>query len=212
MVDARNFLLNSEFPMDQIAGFLSGSFTVANGNIQTADIAHNLPFTPLPIGSWSYSATFDTSFPTITDYNGNGARPSVTMQANGSVLRITSSNYTGGDKQIFWRCFFLIPSTVDPDIPSTAVNSLNLSFSTDYNYTKLLKEGYVTSSGAINHSLQYRPQVALWGQLSNGFVQQYEICDARPSPSDAAEVTATDLILTIGSFVGVHYRIYGDAS
>jgi len=213
MVDARNFLLNSDYPMDQIVGFMSGSMTVANGVLDSVDTSHGLSFTPLPVGSWSYQAAFDTSYPTVVDYNGNGARPSVKVQANGSVLRVTVNNNTGSSKTIYWRVFFLLPSTVDPDVSSTALSSIPLTFNSDNNYTKLLSEGYVTSTTTVSHGLGYRPQIAAWGQYGTGFVEEVELSDARAPITEAIEVTTTDLIITMGgTYVGTHYRIYGDAA
>lgn len=210
-VDPRRFLLNTDYPMDQIAGFMQGNFTIANGALQTIDIPHGLGFTPLPIGSWSYDAGFSTSYPAITDLNGNGARPNMGISANGTNLSITVSNYTGSSKTIYWRAFFLIPSNVDPDVAPTAVNSLPFTFSSDYNYTKLLKEGYVTSSTTISHDLGYRPQVACWFQNSGGYVAQMNVSDSRPGLSSSVEVTTTGLAIFLDGFTpGMHYRIYAD--
>lgn len=211
MVDPRNFILNSDFPMDQIVGFLSGSMTVANGALDTVDVPHGLTFSPLPLPSWSYQADFSESFLPRVDYNGTGVRPSVTMQANDSVLRVTVDNQTGSSKTIYWRCFFLLPSGVDPAVAATAIQSLPLTFNSDYNYTKLLKDGYETASTSVPHDLGYRPQVQCWSEYPSGFIQMYDLSDAIASPLDSVEVTTSALIITkSATFAGVHYRIYAD--
>lgn len=212
MVDLRNFLRNTDYPTDQIVGFLKGEVTVPNNDFRTVDFPHPLGVKVLPVSSWSPTADFDISYPAIPDLVGNGARPSVAIQANESVVRVVVTNFTGAARTIHWRSFFLLPSNVDPDVEPTAILSLPLTYSTDYNYRKLFKEDYVTSSQTIAHDLNYRPQVKLWGQYANGFIGEYIASDAYPTPtSDSAEVTTSSLILGLrGTYAGIHYRIYGD--
>jgi hypothetical protein len=123
---------------------------------------------------------------------------------------VTVSNYTGSTKTLFWRVFFLAPSTVDPDVASTALSSIPITFNTDYNYTKLVAEGFVTTSTTITHDLGHYPQVALWTDTSAG-VFEMEVADSRDPAMASVEVTTTKLIIPIGPvYPGVHYRIYGD--
>lgn len=58
MADPKNFLLNSDYPIDKVIKVISGSFT-ANANVYTTiNVPHNLPELPLIIPQWSTTPDF----------------------------------------------------------------------------------------------------------------------------------------------------------
>ena len=54
MVDPRNFILNTDYQMDKIAGSITGSTSVSgSGGTATKTIPHSLGNTPLCVLKWS---------------------------------------------------------------------------------------------------------------------------------------------------------------
>ena len=209
MTDARNFLINTDYPMDKIIYMASGSFSLgANGAGYTANVAHGLSFTPLLIGTWSTSSSFTVSHECFwSGWEGvdiNSIIMSISSDGtNTKLFAINGSNSAA--TTIYWRVYGFMPSNINLDVSYTASLSSNFQLNSDYNYTKLIPEltGIATAAATttITHNLGYRPQVIIW--IKDGMeLEQRNI-------SGYAKVTTTTVVITAPSN-DVHYRIYAD--
>lgn len=200
-VDPRNFLFNSDYPMDQVVYLGSGQFSGSG-----TSFAHNLGFTPLIVGTWSTSSTFLVSmeggfpgyevFDPTAEYVIFGAN-----STNISINRLTSQTATR-----YFRIYGFMPTNVNIDVAETASQSNNFIFNTDFNYTKIYLEDVAAPSSSattINHNLGYRPQVSAWIEQANGYT---EAAPAYKCP----KVTTSSIIIPASAY-NTHYKIYADA-
>lgn len=201
MVDPRNFLLNTDYPLDKIVYMDSGSFTIPAGSYATSTKAHGKTFTPLATLSWSTSSTFTTSkesnIPVLEFTDPDLIQ--VNNYTNGTNIVIDGYNPTTSSKTIYWRAFGFMPSNVNVDTPGTATSSNSFQFNTDYNYCKLYNSG-ITTTATITHNLGYRPQVTAWKQTGSNIAQV----------NDKGIVKVGTTTVNIISTDNIHYRIYAD--
>lgn len=207
MADPRNFLLDSDYPLDQVVYMASGSYTsTTSGAGDISQIAHGLPFRPLLVGKWSLKSDFSTSrecyLPIYTDING------IYVQAfsNDTTITISSINFTGASKTVYWQVYGFMPSNVNVDASFTSANADIFAFNSDYNYTKLYYNDIVTASASttITHNFGYRPQTMAW-------LKDISIYGTGMVNVDTyVKVTTSDVIVTSAS-KDVHLRIYADS-
>lgn len=201
MVDSRNLILDTDYPLDQVIYLKTGQFSGSG-----TSFAHNLGFTPLIVGTWSTSSTFPISmeggypgyevFDPTAEYITFGAN-----STNISINRLTSQTGTR-----YFRIYGFMPTNVNVDVAETVSQSNNNIFNTDYNYTKIFLEGIATPSGSattINHNLGYRPQVSAWIEQASGYIT------AAPA-YQCPKVTTSSIIIPASSY-NTHYKIYTDA-
>lgn len=224
--NAKDFLLNSDFPQDKVVLLKSGSMSVGASSTVTVDIPHGLPFRPLVGGNWSTSSTFSLSL----DY-GTGTFPSPSpgslfahtssLTADATNVSVTSQNTTGSTTTFYYRIFGLEPSTSSAELGGTASSGDELTLSSDYNLVKLYLNAYVDQAATggspvtqvIPHNLGYRPQVLAWKELS-GII--YPLTEATPSASGyqtSVKVTTASISIIIQAFAPaqrIHYRVYLD--
>ena len=208
MTDSRNFLLNTDYPLDKIIYMTSGSFTVPSGGGLGASqsVAHGLDFVPLMCGNWSndsdFSSTKEMAIYEYGDLDGMQAY----CYADGTNVTVSSINYGSSDKTIYYRVYGFMPSNVNDTAPSTSSASDDFVLNTDYNYTKLLAEEYHDASSGnvtITHSLGYRPQVIAWRADDPTFVFQENV-------AGYVNITTSNIVLTGGSGEKYHIRVYAD--
>ncbi len=210
VANANNFILNTDYPMDQIIYMTSGSYTqVGSGDVGTTiSIPHGLSFRPLLIGSWStlsdFSITKEMFMPIYSDVDGTY----VSIYSNDTNLLIHGFKNTTGNQTIYYRVFGFMPSNVNVDVNTTASNSDIFVFSTDYNYTKLLYSGIATAAATttITHNLGYNPQVIAWAKdisitYGTGVINQ---------DYDSYITVTTTTVVIHSTAKDVHYRIYAD--
>lgn len=195
--DPRNFLVNTDYPMDKIIYMNSGSFTATTSGLGDIDaIEHGLPYRPHIAGSWSLNSDFSTSkefyIPTYADLDG----VYVECYTDDTYVRIYSQNYSGSNKTIYWRIYGFMPSGITETASSTSSLSSDFVFNTDYNYSKLWYSDlipYSASPTVVTHNFGYRPQIMAWwkdastsyGDLrvnNNGFLQVTDTTVSITSP------------------------------
>lgn len=229
MTDPRNFLLNTDYPLDKIVLVKTGSISVPNGTweISGVSISHGLPFTPLTVMLWSNTSNFDicneggdaaymnTSF-------SSSAGQKYTALSKSSTIEITRLNYSGSTKTVYYRIFCFAPSNASIDSIVSATDSVGNNFiiNTDYNYMKLHASGILTAGGTVSytHGLGYTPRVQLWTE-NDGTIErdvQAQIAESDPngtlSISTGVHVTTTALTwMNPVTYQKIHYRIYADA-
>ena len=213
-IDLRNFLFHSGFPIDKVIGIKSGSYFIRNQNelSDTVYIPHGLPGKSLGITVFSnysdFRDTYDEGFPV---YAANGDY--------GLYARVTSTNIEllgwsldNSNRTVYWRTILLESSETAMEVPLTASSADTLQFNTAYNYSKLVKEGAVTSNTTVNHKLGFIPQAMIWMDNGTWIQRMTNVIDF----SRAAEFPDNNnLILRpgntgIGGVNKLHYRIYGD--
>jgi len=216
MADPRNFLLNTDYPVDKVVYINQGSVSMAGG--VDRDIAHGLPFIPLVSFVWSFTPDFSVTY----QYN-MGPFPSgnpgyffslqVSISANATNIRL-SGNGVLGATTIYYRIFAFVPDDFVGDIPSTTTLADNFVLLTDLNYTKLLTSSSVVLAPGqvfpIGHGLGYFPQVLAWVRPNNG-PTIYPL-EAQSPYNVNSEITTSSLILNNQDFQPqtVYYRIYTD--
>lgn len=167
-VDPRNFLFNTDYPMDQIVYFEEGKI---EANTPSTVIETGLDFPILPFGVWSYNQDFSQNYSFSVD--------AVLFAAKGTSYGDKHCVVIWGsaNQPYYYRVYGLMPSTVNKNAPATAKNSKDFIFNTDYNYRKLFASGVFsyndkwTPTGPpviqpfiVKHNLGYKPQVSSWSE------------------------------------------------
>lgn len=226
-VDPRNFLLNTDYPLDKVVYITSGSATVANATVDldlstAIRIAHGLPFRPLPILLWSNTSDFaitneqrDADY--LADAFGAGAGQYYLVHADATNIYIKRYNQSGGSKTLYYRIFCFLPSDADEDsvAPSTQVSGSDFVLNTDYNYMKLFHDGILTTTGnTYTHNLGYVPRVQVWEETADTTVSRLVLAQdiSGGVGNTGVYITDTQLVwVNPGTYSGIHYRIYCDA-
>lgn len=212
-VDPRKFLLNTDYPMDKIAGYFSGTYS-GSGYNSNLTIPHNLGIAPLCVMSWSTNSDFTTSYsPTgivLTEYMYCNCYSTI----NNIVLQ--AQKLDGGAFTLYYRIYYFLPENSTLDVAGTATGLDNFILNTDYNYTKLYTSGSINGFyNEIQHNLGYYPQVEVWRQINNNCSY---VDDGYPTDSvKNVVITNTKIILSDsasnyapGATITWYYRIYID--
>lgn len=203
-VDPRNFLLNTDYEMDKIVYFKSGTLNAGDWDIDTP---HNLSFTPLIFGVCAFNSNFSDArgvpYQSLTQSNSI----QFTAQANGTNVRLSYINSSGSPSKIYYRLYGFEPSGSTATVPATSGNANQFILNTDYNYCKLFSKGTASAGNTVAHNLGYVPQVLVW-LTSNGWTMPVDQSDSNA----AVIVTDQDLIFNYPALGidGFHYRIYYD--
>lgn len=227
-LNAKEFLLSTDFPLDKVVFLTSGSYVVPSpvaGNKLT--IPHGLPFIPLVSGSWDVTPSFSTNYDyyTGTIPSSNPATPfnlELDITADATNIYINPINVTGSPQTVYYRIFALEPSDSQANLPSTVASADSFILNTDYNYTKLYLDGVITGIGfpstfTVTHGLGYPPQVLAWQtDPFNGLKPAEQASMVAGSPNDTAVVVdnsnVTFLIGAASNVTRIDYRIYIDDS
>ena len=214
-INPRDFLLNTDYEMDKIIYFKSGSLTLSGGYAQE-DISHNLGFAPLIFGVCAYNSDFSDPrtipFESITQDN------TITFYADSysNKIRVSYVNYSGSPGKMYYRLYGFEPSTSTAAIAPTNENANKFILNTDYNYCKLCKKGTIdgNSNTTVQHNLGYIPQVLVWRE-SGGIIQPVENnnwSDPLGGHPYGIEVTNNAVVFKYSGlgFNKIHYRIYYD--
>lgn len=212
-MDNRNFLASTDFPMDKVSGYDTGSVSVTAFNVSFPEVNHGLGYRPLYFIKWSTDPTFSTSYDEVgVSFN----FITLSAQTDATKLYLFINNLTGGTVTIYYRVIYYMPTDVDLDISQTQAALDNFSFNTDYNYPKIFAENVINAgTGTVNHNLGYYPQVEAWYiRASDGKCIHVVASDVTNSPqSPRAIVTTTQVIFENSSFGPAsawHYKIYLD--
>jgi len=202
-VNPRNFLVNSDFPLDQILFLNEGSTVVANNTFSgTVSIAHGLPFVPLPSLVWSNDADFTTAF---NYWDGNFASSFISpvgqqydVFADATNVNIRLFNTSGSSQTVYYRIYCFAPSTasVDSLVEHTANEGERFTINTDLNYMKLAATGSLSSGAgtvSYSHGLSFVPRALVWYQVGSEFYQV-----------SSPQIVNTDPTGSVGSTSGVY--------
>jgi hypothetical protein len=214
IANAQNFLLTSDFPIDKVSGYNTGSISVPANTSLFPTFAHGLSYAPTYFLKWSTTANFSISFDELGTSTVNNLQLTATIDLTTIYLFI--SNVSNSAVTIYYRFIFFMPPDINKDVLATVANLDVFMLNTDYNYTKLFLDDKTTSNIAtISHNLGYYPQVEAWTVDSNnkiGHIVSNELTDITYSPS--CEVTTNQIILRDPS-AGVsywYYKVYIDVT
>lgn len=215
--NARNFLINSDYPIDQIIYIYSGSVLIPAFDFNDVTIPHGLPFTPLPMGQWSTTSDFSVSYEISSGpLGGTPYTVNTGIEANATNIIFSNNNNTGSPITVYYRIYAFQPSNASGDSPHTKSQDADFIFSSDYNYTKLLSSGVTGTLGAgaataVTHSLGYYPQVMAWKEKT-GVITPL-VFAGLDGGGHSAQVTTTTVLFTASTSDPsslFHYRIYLD--
>jgi hypothetical protein len=224
VTDARNFLVNSDFPLDKVIYRATGSFALgAYFSTVSVAVPHGLSFTPLPVIQWSTSSDFSVVYeagsgPAPEDIILNILGVAVTCTADGTNIDIDATNFKSTALTIYYRIFCFMPSNVNVDADSTQDTGDNFVLNTDQNYTKLFDSGVLSLSTTttVTHGLGYIPQVFMWIEDGSGIIYTpfTALNNSSVVSADQQGYKITDTQIEFKelspSYALGHYRIYVD--
>lgn len=221
MADPRNFILDSDYPMDKIV--FIGEYTVQPTEIPDYFTAnHNLGTLPLIIGIAS-NDNWQTTIPLpaldigIDVYSDN---------TKIMVVNMSDSTYSV-------KVFGLTVESDNSDFSATSDLAQSYILNTEYDYMKLLMSGEFQFDSAktktVQHNLGYVPTVLAWEEIdlsaislgimyeSMSYTQHLIGNQPAPTPIWTSEKRGIMLDSAKITFYGAentkcYYRIYGDAS
>lgn len=198
MKNPTDFLLNTDYEMDKIIYFKSGSIMPG----ETKFINHNLGIAPLVFCTCSFSEDFDDSMPSpFLQFLLPTGFISFDIWANNQYTRIEYRNDQSSSQKLYFRIYAFEPSNTRISIGPTSNLSKQFVINTDYNYCKLLTKGVVNGDATITHNLGYVPFVLAWKEGPFGIAPESISRD-----DNYVEVTSTSVI--IKNNTKTHYRIY----
>lgn len=214
-MDSNNLLLTTDYPIDKIIGYKSGSYE-STWDINTTSISHGFDFIPLYYLQWSTNASFE---PTYSEtFTGYGNNPNCYCYVNSSTVFLNGNPGTNTTtRTIYYRIYFFMPPDINIGLAASSQYFENFILNTDYNYSKILLEG-VTSSGnsQINHDLGYYPQTEFWWILDlptyGGRVITRSTRNIMDIDPENIQVNTSSVITTSSRAIGCYYRIYADAA
>lgn len=224
-----NLQITTDYPLDKIIDYKSGSFTLPGFDGGTdITIPHELSFIPLGLMDWTTDSTWELKYETgagpagVSDYLYNSG-----ISCFATNYRLTFRNNTPTAVTIYYRIYSFVPSNA---LLSAAdfTNNLgqNYLINSDNNYAKLYLNGFTPIPAApsgvgttvILHDLGKRPQVLLWGVGT--FLGTYPVSGQLVEDSSTPfalfdsiwfEVTDQNLLIyNRNTAKSVHYRIYVD--
>lgn len=221
-----DFKFHGDYPVDQLMFLRSGSATVPDGTmdfIPGISVGHGLPFTPLPLLTWSNTSDFaianvwmDASMSSTFFTTAVGQQYDIS--AGTTNVDIMRYNNSGASKSLYYRIICFAPSDagVDSEVLETATQDNMFILNGDYNYMKLAFAGKLTSgSNTFNHNLGYTPRVFAWQKTGTSYspIIAATLSDADPTGAGGQTngVYIGDNIikwLNPSTYSEIEYRIY----
>lgn len=214
-VNPRKFLLNTDYEMDKIIFFTSGSIKPSDGN---KSINHTLGFAPLIFGVCSFNSNFNDPRTIPYNYSTQSNTIAFTAQATSSQIKISCTNYSNPSASMYYRIYAFEPSTSSARIAPTANVANKFILNTDYNYCKLCKKGTMSGNGqhSVSHNLGYIPQTLIWAE-SNGTIIPIDHSNGWYDPilgeAFGVQVNNSNVVSNFpgsANYNTIHYRIYYD--
>lgn len=222
--NAKNFLVNSDFPFDNVIYLKSDS--TAMDSSTNLSFPHNLGFAPMLDVTWSYDSDFRTTYfqnsgPVSGAYPGYLYDLQVTVESDASNVYLYASG-PPPTRTGYYRIFGFQPNDSNASIVPTVSSGDNFILNSSYNYTKLFKQGSIPyTAGAVSvsfaHNLGYYPQVQVWNMGTYTGARMGLIAASGDSASDVWQIniTTTSLNMAINNIYTsgtLYYRIYLDES
>ena len=214
MANPKNFLFHSDYPIDKILFTTQGSVTL-QGESKEVKIPHNLPYTPLILGSWSFDQNFENTYEFGWSILLDPNISQVACSADSNDLIFTTSDVHAG-KTIFYKIFGFPPTTYTGDFLSFSGDLMGFNFNSDLNYLKMIKEGSVSvannSQVVISHNLGYKPFIFVWQNIA-GRISRF---NSSPIKFEGVNITDSSVIfknpfeVNSGKDITYYYRIYID--
>lgn len=208
-VDPRDFLLNTDYELDKIILYKTGSLN--NGDYDVS-VPHGLPFTPLIFGVCAFSEDFSDPKTIPYFYQTTNDFTQFNALAFSSDIKLSFSSTDASLTKIYYRIYAFEPTESAAKVASTSKFAEQFILNTDYNYCKLFKRGVTTGGDAtIAHNLGYIPQVLAWEERSGLIYPINESAPEDPQMNMPEYISVSDTSVTIKSSADkVHYRIYYD--
>lgn len=167
-VDQKDFIFNSDYPVDKIVWLEKGEFDTDNyGNFEKT-IAHKLLATPFVKGVWTYDDWATTwMFGSVKISDG-------AYQVYSEVGSDSTNVYLSGfvdlnaKKTIKYKIWGVWneSDTYSTEAQATAgQGSTKFLFNTDYNYPRLVIEGYLDKGKTAGFNLDEIPYCDVWGYM-----------------------------------------------
>ncbi|WP_455677843.1 hypothetical protein [Sharpea azabuensis] len=176
------------------------------------NLKHNLPATPFISGVWTpdnWNTTYNFGAQ-IYDGGVISLRSSVTSNKTDIEVFVSTPN-TATIQYVLWG-FWNEDQTKDLKCPPTATDANKLVFSSQFNYPRLIKEGYADKNSSVAHNLGHIPFVDIWASYDgtnwykfdeDGFGTVYGFGEWVKLYSDRIEFSNNS-----GSASKFYYRIY----
>lgn len=214
-VDPRKFLLNTDYEMDKIIFFTSGSIKASE---MDKTIDHTLGFAPLVFGVCAFSESFNDPRTIPYNYSTQSNTIAFNIQATSTQIKISYANYNDQNTPIYYRIYAFEPSTSSARILPTGNLAKKFILNTDYNYCKLCKKGTMSGNGqhSVSHNLGYIPQTLIWAESSGTIIpidQSNSWYDPILNEPFGVQVTNSQVISDFpatANYDTIHYRIYYD--
>lgn len=214
---AKSFLYTTDFPIDKIIYKDEGSFTINALDFFDKVFAHNLPFAPLLLGTWSTTPDFSISYDFGSGpLGGNPFAINNSISANSSQVTISTTNNTNTSVTFYYKIYGFQPADQNLDVPYTSSSADTYTFNTDFNYSKLYLNEIRSQPAGVNgiqnivHNLGYRPQILCWQEIS-GNISPTVVADLGIAFFTCA-VTTTSVQLNFDSApaMRIHVKVYLD--
>lgn len=205
MSNLKNFLFNSDYPMDKIAFTKKDSFTIPSSQA----FRPHLVYTNTHIKTQLYAeGDYTVNGQNIVRPMGNGGHDGITVHGfafmyNGECwvgIAVYATQSSAVGKVINYRlwAYYGDKDAKNADISATAnTNQSRLSLNTDNNYPRFILDGEIANGQKYTHSLGFIPYVKTWQKYTN-----VEI--------DAPDGSGTTI--TINSYEQNSAAYFGDAS
>jgi len=230
---AKEMLMISDYPFDQVVLLKSGSFTLpasSSGYLHSFD--HGLSFTPLCGGNWSMQTDFSIQY----EYS-SGTFPSgllgVLFQRTINVFATSDKVYLSCDNNsstvtIYYRVYGFEPKSSSSLISPIASLGGDMTLSSDYGNPKLYLDNCIdlpSTGGSVQlvnviHNIGTHPQTMGWVTYDtyNGSTVEPAVHPIG-STNGASEgitlvINEVEIVWVLPPFIGAHrayYRIYLDS-
>lgn len=211
-MSANDARLTTDYPIDVVAGYQTGSVSVGAASSIAPVIAHGLGYTPLYFLKWSTTPDFSISFDEVgVTFN----FIQLSAQTDSTNLYLFALNITSSSQTLYYRVIYFMPTNININAPGTQLYLDDSNLNSDYNYTKIYEEGLTGGSSAtVAHNLGYYPQVEAWYiRSSDSRCVHCVEGQATGNATPIIVVTPTEVQFINGSSTSAsnwHYKIYAD--
>ena len=203
------FILNTDYPVEQIIGSSSGSFTRNDSNFITPHtLSHGFTFAPLYIMQWSTNPSFIPAY--SEQLMGDGSVPLLEAQTDASTTYLYSF-VPSGSVTFYYRVVYFMPPDINIDVSETASAYNTYVFNTERQYPKVVLQGK-TTGGTIVHNLGFYPMVDFWlHRVSDGRIRHFPMTETDSGNEGGAIITTNSVqFLPPSGHDYAYYKIYGD--